>query len=43
LETDTILKKVPKLKIEMFAKFFYPNKVSETKGNFDFSDSEEEE
>jgi hypothetical protein len=43
LETDTILKKVPKLNIEMFAKFFFPTKFTETKGNYDFSDDSDEE
>lgn len=42
LESDTILKKVPKLKIEMFTKLFYPTKTIESKGNFDFSDSDQE-
>jgi len=41
--SETIFRKMPRIPVEIFTKFFYPSKASEMNMNVDLSDSDEEE
>ena len=43
LKQESAFKKYPQLKIEVFTKFFYPNKSQEANVNVNLSDSDEDE